>query len=315
MDLFISYAHVDEGLKNELIKHLSAARRSGVIQEWHDRHIMPGADWSVEIDDALDRCGIVLLVISADFIHSDYCYGVEMKRALERHQSDQAQVIPVILRPCDWTDLPFAQYQALPKDGKAVTSWPNRDEAFTEIARGVRALASQRPSGLPFDNHKPSSPASPQSIGGPELVVDYQYRESSKDFHDANAPLVIRNISPSTQAYNIQVLPLRTEKGVLEFEPDLIPYIEAGGSKNVFAWIKEGSPLFRRRLPDFLFQTYKDESVEELFATRSFPLSIRYEDVRRQQFETRCELNFRPWKKQVTMGRIQTTSTLPLPAR
>jgi hypothetical protein len=255
LDLFISYAHADEGLKNELIKHLSAARRAGAIREWHDRRIMPGADWSAEIDGALERSGIILLLISADFIHSDYCYGVEMKRALERHQADQAQVIPVILRPCDWTDLPFAQYQALPKDGRAVTSWPNSDEAYTEIARGIRALASQRPSGAPPDSQGASFPAAPQIAGGPELVVDYNYRENSRDFHDANAPLVIRNISPAAQAYNIHVLPLRTEKGVLDFEPELIPYIEAGGSKNIFAWIKKGSPLFKRRLPDFLFET------------------------------------------------------------
>ena len=311
MELFISYSHADEALKNELIKHLSASRRSGLIQEWHDRKIRPGADWSVEINDALDRCKIILLLISADFIQSDYCYGVELKRALERHESDQAQVIPVIVRPCDWTGLPFAQYQALPKDGRAVTSWPNPDEAYTEIARGIRALLSQRPSSADLSSQRPSSPALPQSTGGPELVVDYKYGENSKDFHDANAPLVIRNISQSDQAYNIQVLPLRTEKGLLDFEPDLIPFIEAGSSRNIFAWIKKGSPLFRRRLPDFLFQTYKDESVEELFGTKVFPLCIRYEDARRLNFETKCELNFRPWKKQVTVGRIQRTAISP----
>ena len=293
-DVFISYLHAHEALKNELVKHLSAARRSGIIREWHDRQITPGADWSVEIDGALDRCGIILLLISADFIHSDYCYGFEMKRALERHRSDEAQVIPVILRSCDWTDLPFAQYQALPKDGRAVTSWPNPDEALTEIARGIRALASQRPSSAAPEPQTLSSPVSPQTTGGPELVVDYNYRENSKDLHDANAPLVIKNVSPSDQAYNIRVQPLHAEKGVLDFEPDLIPYIESGGSKNVFSCIKEGSPLFRRRLPDFLFQKYNDQSVEELFATRVFPLSILYEDVRGLTFRTSCELNFRP---------------------
>jgi len=306
MELFIAYSHVDEPLKDELIKHLSAMRRSGIIQEWHDRCIKPGADWRAEINEALDRCQIILLLISADFIHSDYCYGVEMRRALERDQCDQAQIIPVILRPCDWTDLPFARYQVLPKDGRAVTTWLNHDEAYTEVARGIRTLTSQSSSDSIAAKASP-----PPATGGPELVIDYKYSEDSKDSHDANAPLVIRNISQSEQAYSIQVLPLRTENGVLNFDPELIPYIEATKSKNVFAWIKEGSPLFKRRLPDFLFSTYKDGSVEELFGTKVFPLCIRYKGSGSLNFETRCELRFRPWKKQVTVGRIERATLSP----
>ena len=90
VELFIAYSHVDELLKDELIKHLSPMSRSGIIEEWHDRRINPGADWTSQISDALNRCQIILLLISADFIHSDYCYGVEMKRALVRHEDDQA---------------------------------------------------------------------------------------------------------------------------------------------------------------------------------------------------------------------------------
>lgn len=309
MELFIAYSHIDERFKDELIKHISPMRRAGMIQEWHDRCIRPGDDWSAQIHAALDRCPVILLLISADFIQSDYCYGVEMKRALERHQYDRAQVIPVILRPCDWTDLPFAQYQALPKDGKAVTTWSNPDEAYTEVARGIRTLISQPQSDLP-SSRESSSRACQHSAAGPELVIDYNYSEDSKNFHDANAPLVIRNISQTEQAYNIQVLPLRTEKGLLTFDPDLIPYLEATRSKNVFAWIKEGSPLFRRRLPDFLFSTYKDESVEELFGTKLFTLYLRYKGAGSSNFETRCELRFRPWKKEVTVGRIERTAIL-----
>ena len=83
--------------------------------------------------------GVVLLLVSADFLASDYCYDVEMKRALERRETGDVVVIPVILRPCDWTHAPFANFQALPRDGKAVTSWPNRDEAWTSVAQGIRA--------------------------------------------------------------------------------------------------------------------------------------------------------------------------------
>ncbi len=143
LEIFIAYAHADELLKNELVKHLSPLRRTGLIQEWHDRRIKPGAEWEHEIDRHVNRCGIVLLLISADFIHSDYCYAVEMKRALERHGSGDACVVPIILRPCDWQALPFGKLQALPKDGLAVSTWADRDEAFTDIARGIRLAAEK----------------------------------------------------------------------------------------------------------------------------------------------------------------------------
>jgi hypothetical protein len=145
VELFIAYSHVDELMKQELVKHLSSLSRSGLVQEWHDRRIEPGADWNRDIDRHLNHSDIILLLISADFIHSDYCYGVEMERALERHECSEARVIPVILRPCDWHALPFGRIQAIPRDGKAVTTWSNQDEAYTDIAREVRAVIGDHP--------------------------------------------------------------------------------------------------------------------------------------------------------------------------
>jgi hypothetical protein len=138
VNVLIAYSHSDEALKDELIKHLSPLRRQGLIQDWHDRRIAPGADWNRDIDGHLSRCAIFLPLISADFINSDYCYGIEMARALERHEKGEATVIPVVLRPCVWTALPFGKLQALPRDGKPVTTWANQDEAFTDIVQGVR---------------------------------------------------------------------------------------------------------------------------------------------------------------------------------
>jgi hypothetical protein len=71
---------------------------------------------------------------------SDYCYDIELKRALERHESNQARVIPVILRSVDWQRSPFGKLAALPKDGKAITSWQNEDEAFTDVVKGLRRV-------------------------------------------------------------------------------------------------------------------------------------------------------------------------------
>ena len=80
----------------------------------------------------------MLLLISPDFIYSDYCYEREMKRALERHEKGETRVIPVILRPCDWRGLPFGKLMATPKDGKAITTWPNIDSAFLDVVTSIK---------------------------------------------------------------------------------------------------------------------------------------------------------------------------------
>jgi hypothetical protein len=136
--LVYSYSHKDEALRGELERHLAILKRSGVIQSWYDRNIEAGTDWSKEIDDQINRADVILLLISADFLASDYCHEIEMKRALERDRSGEARVIPVILRAVDWAGAEFAQLQALPTDGRPVTSWSNTDEAFTDIAKGIR---------------------------------------------------------------------------------------------------------------------------------------------------------------------------------
>jgi hypothetical protein len=141
---------------------------------------------------------------------------------------------------------------------------------------------------------------------GPEIVVDYSYAEDSKDHHDASAPLILKNISPKMQAYSVEVLPLKTEFGTLNFEPRLISYIEAGKSFNVFVESTDNGPLLRRSLPAFLFKCYQDESPQELFAVKVFTLHIRYRAIAGPLvFDTQCELYFRAWKKQVTIGRIE----------
>jgi GTPase SAR1 family protein/predicted phosphodiesterase len=136
--LFLSYAHSDEPLRQELMKHLSLLQRQGVIQTWHDRNINAGDDWKQQIDDNLNTATVILLLISADFLYSDYCYEIEMQRALERHNAGEARVIPVVLRPVDWHGAPFGTLQALPTDTRPITLWTNRDEAYVNVAQGVR---------------------------------------------------------------------------------------------------------------------------------------------------------------------------------
>jgi len=143
IEVFCAYSHKDEPLRDELETHLSALKRSAAISVWHDRRISPGKEWDDEIDEHLNQADLILLLVSADFIASDYCYDKEVTRAMERHQLREARVIPVILRDCDWGFTKFSKLQALPKDGKAVAAWTSRDEALKGVAVGIRKVVEE----------------------------------------------------------------------------------------------------------------------------------------------------------------------------
>lgn len=136
--LFYSYSHEDEELKNELMAHLSLLSRQGIISSWHDRMIDVGSNIDKSITEELESSHIILLLISAYFLASDYCYDNEMTLALERHNNGSAVVIPIILHPCDWHSAPFGILKATPTDGKAVSKFSNQQEAFTIIAKDIR---------------------------------------------------------------------------------------------------------------------------------------------------------------------------------
>ena len=142
VSLFYSYSHKDERLRDQLETHLSLLQTQGVIRGWHDRRIEAGTEWDGAISQNLEDAGIILLLVSADFLASRYCRDVEVVRAMERHEAGTARVIPVILRPVDnWQSTPFGKLQALPKGGKPVTRWKDRDEAFANVTRGIRDAA------------------------------------------------------------------------------------------------------------------------------------------------------------------------------
>jgi hypothetical protein len=137
-NLFFSYSHKDEELRNELEVHLSMLKREGLIDTWHDRRIPAGDNIDSEISSALEQADVVLLLVSAHFLASDYCFDIEMRRALQKHQEGSARVIPVILHPCDWHSAPFGNLRATPPDGKAVSMFANQDEALALVAKDVR---------------------------------------------------------------------------------------------------------------------------------------------------------------------------------
>lgn len=143
IDVFLSYSHADECMRDKLEKHLAIFRRRGVITIWHDRKILAGEEWAGNIDEQINVADIILLLVSADFLSSDYCYSIEMERALQRHEEGEACVIPVILRPCYWQEAPFGKLQALPEDAKPITTWSNDDEAYLSVAQGIRSVVEK----------------------------------------------------------------------------------------------------------------------------------------------------------------------------
>lgn len=141
--VFFSYSHKDEALRDQLETHLALLKRQGLIEAWHDRRILAGSELDTAIAAEMEASNIILLLISPDFIASDYCFSQEMARAMERHHSGQANVIPVVLRYCDWQGAPFGKLLAVPTDGKPVMAWPDRDQAFADVARQIRAVVEK----------------------------------------------------------------------------------------------------------------------------------------------------------------------------
>jgi hypothetical protein len=141
--LVFSYSHKDSDFRDELEIHLAALKRQGIIDTWHDRRIGAGREFHEEISQNFDEADIILLLVSPYFIASDYCYDIEMKRAMERHDKGEARVIPVILEPCDWQKLPFGKLIATPTDGKPISKFPNKHDGFLEVTRAIRKAAEE----------------------------------------------------------------------------------------------------------------------------------------------------------------------------
>jgi internalin A len=138
---FVSYSHKDERQLNELKTHLSPLERLNLIETWYDRRIIAGEDFGQKINENLERADIILLLISADFIASKYCYEIEMKRALERYASGEAHVVPIIVDYVNWRVIPeLSRLTAVPKDGKPVPKWPKKAAAWLDVSERVQTI-------------------------------------------------------------------------------------------------------------------------------------------------------------------------------
>jgi hypothetical protein len=143
LKIFCSYSRKDEEHLNDLRDWLRGLERQGFIESWHDREIAPGWEWEEAIDKNLRTADIILLLVSTPFMASDYVYEQEISKAVERHERGEARVIPIVVRPAYWKWANFGRLQALPKDAKPITTWPNQDEAWLDVVEGVRKAVEE----------------------------------------------------------------------------------------------------------------------------------------------------------------------------
>ncbi len=141
--LFFSYSHKDTALRDQLETHLAMLKHQSIIETWHDAKIIVGDQLDLKINKHLNSADIVLFLVSPDFLASAYCYGIEVKRAMQLHRRGKLRVIPVILRACEWHEAPFGRLKAAPKDGKPIRSWSDRDRAFLDVAQSIRNAAAE----------------------------------------------------------------------------------------------------------------------------------------------------------------------------
>jgi hypothetical protein len=187
--VFFSYSHRDESLRDELEIHLAMLKNQCLIETWHDRRILAGDEFDAAIDERLETADVILLLVSPYFLASKYCYSIEMKRAMERHKTGEARVIPVILHPCDWHPAPFGNLLATPTDGKPISKFPNQHDGLLEVVKAVRAALEVKRPGATLR----SSPAAPVSHVAAPPVTSQRARSSNlrvkKQFtdHDRDA--------------------------------------------------------------------------------------------------------------------------------
>ena len=145
VEIFCSYSHAkpDEALRAAFAKSMSPWIRKKVVQIWHDGRNLAGDDWASNIDEHLNSADVVVLLVSPDFLSSDFCYEKEMGRALERMKKSETLVVPIIVRPCSWKETPLAEIQVLPEKGKPVTLWTNRDLAWKNVGDSLAGRARE----------------------------------------------------------------------------------------------------------------------------------------------------------------------------
>ena len=194
MRIFISYSHKDQAALERLHTHLAPLRDEGLIDTWFDRRILAGERIDAEIDKELEACDLFLMLVSPDFLASDYCVNREMRRALERHRDDAAHVVPIIVEPCDWLSSPLRELKALPLDGKPISEWTNPNNAYLDVVRELRRILETRKAAVPPMGRATSSKETNETRPvAPRYRVQQDFDEIDRSEFRETAFATIRN--------------------------------------------------------------------------------------------------------------------------
>lgn len=203
VDVFISCAPEDDDLCRELEAHLAPLKRDRIIRAWHARLIMAAADWRKEKDERLGAARVVVLLVSASYMASDLLYEEEMTFTLARAAKGEALAVPVLVRAHDWESTLFKGLTPLPRNKRPVTSWANRDEAWTDVATALREAIEA------LSGHASRAPANalPRPIPRYE---DEASRTLARQLEDAyTRQKALRNAKAGTVAVDAEILDLR----------------------------------------------------------------------------------------------------------
>ena len=137
--IFVSYSHLDTPAMERLRTHLAALMRDGV-SVWFDGDLDAGDQLSTGIARALRQADIFVALLSPDYLASNYCWNIEYRRAMNRRARGSMRVVAAVVRPCDWKSTRAAGFKLLPRDGRPVTRWRSADEAFLNIAEGIKGV-------------------------------------------------------------------------------------------------------------------------------------------------------------------------------
>ena len=193
MEAMISYSHSDDEALNRLHTHLAVLHREGHIQHWFDRDILAGDEIDAEIDEKLESCGLFLLLVSPDFLASDYCVNREMERILERHRTGDARVVPIIVEPCDWKATLLIKLKVLPRDGKPVSNWQNPNSAYLNVVEELRRVLNSADVPQTIQEKESETQVSARSAGAARYRVKRDFDEIDRSIFREDAFRIIRD--------------------------------------------------------------------------------------------------------------------------
>lgn len=135
--LFISYSREDQEWAVQLRKHLRVLVWTGVLEVWDDTRLEVGTEWEQTILANLNSADIIVLLVSANFFGSEYCWKNEVPVAVRRGKEKSALVVPIIVEQCAWDKSPFKDFMILPDPKDPIAKWADRNEAWTKVVRAI----------------------------------------------------------------------------------------------------------------------------------------------------------------------------------